>query len=144
MKNQLQNIISPALTFLKTYISVNYLLSVVREKWLIWAILAISMVLIVVGAVAKFFLARKFKEKVYRKYLNFVFRWSWIFAAVGLILGFFAYEKAVYFGYRLWLYSWLILFIFGLIFSAFKVFPRFRKEITHHRAKIEKEKWFKK
>jgi phosphotransferase system glucose/maltose/N-acetylglucosamine-specific IIC component len=132
------------MSFIKTYISISYLLAVPSERWLLLLVGLTSIVAIIFGATVKLLNLYKFKEKVYKKILGFLFSWSWIFGFIGLLLSFFAYQNALYFGYRIWLFFWIIGFFVGVIYFFLRILPVFKKDLELFKDKKEKEKWLKK
>ncbi|HBG81975.1 TPA: hypothetical protein DDW69_04015 [candidate division CPR2 bacterium] len=147
MKTKLLSIWKPIADFLTKYISIGYLCSSPRGNILMIIILSISGVLFLGGIIVKYLLPRKIwklKERVYKKYLNYFFKWTWGFAFFGAFLSFFAYEETAYFGYRLWLYTWVLALFAWIIYTIFIFRPKLKADLKKHHKKKEKEKWMKK
>jgi hypothetical protein len=147
MKVKIVLIWSKVKTFFATYVSIGYLLNTPKENAFIYTIVGISVVLFLAGGAVKFLLPRwawKLKERVYKKYINFFFKWTWGFGIFGLFFAFFGYEQTIYLGYRFCLYTWAITLLSWIYYSIFILRPRLLEDLKKHHKKKEKEKWMKK
>jgi len=144
MKNFFLNIYNSVAEFLKDYISIEYLLATPSERWLMLIVGGISSLIIIFGVIAKLLSIYKYREKLYKKNLGFLFSWLWSFGFIGLILTFFAYQNTLYFGYRIWLFFWFIGLVSAKIYFFIKILPTFKKDFKALKEKKEKEKWLKK
>ena len=144
VKEKMKNYWNHFVKFLTTYISVKHLFGVPRDMIFLYVLLAVSGVLFFFSLAVKFILPRKFKDKVYKKYLQFFFKWSMVLSVFGFFFAFFSYEGTIYLGYRIWIYCWIIVIISWIIYSIVKVRANIAKDLENHKKKKEKEKWMRK
>lgn len=147
MKDKIFEIMSPIWVFLTKYISVSYLLSVPMGTIFHKVIIPTAILFIIFGIALKYAAPKKYlhlKEKVYKRYVNYFFRWFCFLGFLGLFLAFFSWEQMPYFGYRIWLYFWILGVLAWIIYSAVVVRKKMTKDIAGHKKKKEKEKWMKK
>jgi len=133
--------------FVTKYISIPYLLATPQGFIFQWIMVPISTVLIISGIVVKFLIPRwkrHLKEKIYKKYVNYYFKWALTIGFFGLAFAFFSYEGTSYFGYRFTLFFWGLTFIAWVAYSLLITRKKMIDELQKHKKKKEKEKWMKK